>query len=97
MFFSAVDLSWTQPPDDVASDEEISILRSWLDSFKENKSDPLAAFCGSVPTKKTHSISLQKAIDPYYNLWGESYTVESVQSSLHVTSESLSGNYLTDT
>jgi hypothetical protein len=56
--------------------------------------DPLAVFGGSVPTKKTHLIALQKAIDPYYNLWGESYTVESVTSSLQVTSESLSGNFL---
>jgi hypothetical protein len=44
------------------------------------------------PGKRTGTILIQRPANPYGNLWGESYSVESVQSATHVTSESVSGD-----
>ena len=86
-------MTWAIPPKDgIASDDDITYLRNWLDSFQDQTSDPLSGLDNTdYPSKKFNSILIQRTSDPYGNLWGESYTVESVQSATHVTSESLSG------
>ena len=87
-------MTWAIPPTDgIANDEDIAYLRNWLDGFQDQASDPLSELDQSeLQSKKTNSVLMQRTIDPYGNLWGESYSVESVQSATHVTSESLSGN-----
>jgi hypothetical protein len=89
-------MTWAIPPTDgIANDEDIAYLRNWLDGFQDQTSDPLSELDQSeLQSKKTNSVLMQRTIDPYGNLWGESYSVESVQSATHVTSESLSGNLI---
>jgi hypothetical protein len=87
-------MTWAIPPTDgIANDEDIAYLRNWLDGFQDQTSDPLSELDQSE-SKKTNSVMMQRTIDPYGNLWGESYSVESVQSATHVTSESLSGSLI---
>ena len=87
------DYSWATPPTDgVASDEDVAFLRSWLDGFRNPTSDPFDGCEPLFPVRRSAAAIIQRSVDPYGNLWGESYTVDSVRSSTHVTSESLSGN-----
>ena len=86
------DYSWATPPTDgVASDEDVAFLRSWLDGFRNPTSDPFDGCEPLFPVRRSAAAVIQRSVDPYGNLWGENYTVDSVRSSTHVTSESLSG------
>lgn len=79
------------PEDKVASDDVVETLRMWVESMTQEKDDPLDGLEYINPAKNPQKIGVFKMLDPYTNLWGENFVVESVESDTHVTSESLSG------
>jgi len=87
-----IDKSWLTPPEDkIASEDIVDTLRMWADSMIQERDDPLEGLDFTNPAKNPQKIGAFKMLDPYSNLWGESFIVESVESDSHVTSESLSG------